>query len=82
MNQSAVERGLFRSSFYRTYKDDEKKIQSSGREERFCKPDLEFNIFREVNAFIITSFFWKLLYLIFHNCDLEQLNENMWFKSN
>ena len=39
VNQSAVERGLFRSSFYRTYKDDEKKIQSSGREERFCKPN-------------------------------------------
>ena len=24
-NQSAIDRGMFRSTFYRTYKDDEKK---------------------------------------------------------
>ena len=29
-NQSAVDRGLFHSVFYRTYKDEEKKSQSSG----------------------------------------------------
>ena len=40
LNQSAIDRGLFRSTFYRTYKDDEKKIQSSGQEERFMKPDI------------------------------------------
>ena len=34
-----MDRGLFNSTFYRTYKDDEKKIQSSGQEERFMKPD-------------------------------------------
>ncbi len=39
VNKSAVDRGLFRSTFYRTYKDDEKKIQSSGQEEKFMKPD-------------------------------------------
>ena len=39
INKSAVDRGLFKSTFYRTYKDDEKKIQSSGQEERFMKPD-------------------------------------------
>ena len=42
MNRSSVQRGLFRSTFYRTYKDDEKKIQSSGHEERFVKPDKSF----------------------------------------
>jgi DNA-directed RNA polymerase II subunit RPB2 len=42
MNKSSVDRGLFRSTFYRTYKDDEKKIQSSGHEERFVKPDKTF----------------------------------------
>ena len=39
MNRAALERGLFRSIFYRTYKDEERKNQSSGEEERFCKPD-------------------------------------------
>jgi DNA-directed RNA polymerase II subunit RPB2 len=38
-NRAALDRGLFRSFFYRTYKDEEKKNQSSGEEERFCKPD-------------------------------------------
>jgi len=38
-NQSSIDRGLFGSTFYRTYKDDEKKIQSSGQDERFMKPD-------------------------------------------
>jgi intein/homing endonuclease len=39
INKSSLDRGLFRSIFYRTYKDEEKKNQSSGEEERFCKPD-------------------------------------------
>jgi DNA-directed RNA polymerase II subunit RPB2 len=39
INRGAIERGLFRSVFYRTYKDEEKKNQNSGEEERFCKPD-------------------------------------------
>ena len=39
INRSALDRGLFRSIFYRTYKDEEKKNQASGEEERFCKPD-------------------------------------------
>jgi DNA-directed RNA polymerase II subunit RPB2 len=38
INQSAIDRGLFRSTFYRTYKDEEKKNQLSGEEEKFCKP--------------------------------------------
>ena len=40
INKGAVDRGLFNSTFYRTYKDDEKKIQSSGQEEKFMKPDV------------------------------------------
>jgi len=39
LNRAALDRGLFRSEFYRTYKDEEKKNQASGEEERFCKPD-------------------------------------------
>lgn len=37
-NQSAIDRGLFTSMYYRTYKDSEKKNQASLEEERFCKP--------------------------------------------
>ena len=39
INQSAIDRGLFRSTFYRTYKDEEKRNQSTGEEEKFSKPD-------------------------------------------
>jgi DNA-directed RNA polymerase II subunit RPB2 len=38
-NRHSIDRGLFRSTFYRTYKEEEKKIQSSGQNERFMKPD-------------------------------------------
>lgn len=39
INRASLDRGLFRSEFYRTYKDEEKKNQASGEEERFCRPD-------------------------------------------
>lgn len=39
INRASLDRGLFRSEFYRTYKDEEKKNQASGEEERFCCPD-------------------------------------------
>ena len=39
INRASLERGLFRSEFYRTYKDEEKKNQASGEEERFCRPN-------------------------------------------
>ena len=38
-NKSSIDRGLFSSTFYRTYKDEEKKNQLSGEEEKFCRPD-------------------------------------------
>lgn len=39
INRAFLQRGGFRSIFYRTYKDEEKKNQASGEEERFHKPD-------------------------------------------
>ena len=39
INRAALDRGLFRSEYYRTYKDEEKKNQASGEEERFCRPN-------------------------------------------
>ena len=39
VNKDSVRRGLFVSTYYRTYKVEEKKSQASGEDERFCKPD-------------------------------------------
>ena len=38
-NKSAIDRGLFRSSFFRTYHVEERKNQSTGEEEQFAKPN-------------------------------------------
>jgi len=45
INQSAIDRGLFRSTFYRTYKEEEKKDQLTGQEEEFCKPNLDKTLY-------------------------------------
>lgn len=37
--RNAVDRGFYHSTFYRTYKDDERKNQVSGEEEKFMHPD-------------------------------------------
>ena len=37
-NQSSIDRGMFKSSFYRTYMDDEKKNSATLEDEKFCKP--------------------------------------------
>jgi len=39
MNQSSIDRGLFRSVYYRTYRAEEHKNQATGEEERFKKPN-------------------------------------------
>ena len=39
INKSAVDRGLFLSAHYKTFKEEEKKNQNSGDEEKFCIPN-------------------------------------------
>lgn len=39
MNRSAVDRGLFNSTFYRAYREQCNKNHSTGEEEFFCRPD-------------------------------------------
>lgn len=41
LNKSSVDRGMFVSSYYRTYKDQNSKNHSTGEEEYYCKPDME-----------------------------------------
>ena len=44
MNKSAIDRGLFLSAYFKTYKEEEKKNQNSGDEEKFCIPKPENTI--------------------------------------
>ena len=39
MNEGAIKRGLFLSAHLKTYKEEEKKNQNSGDEEKFCIPN-------------------------------------------
>ncbi|PJF17090.1 DNA-directed RNA polymerase subunit beta [Paramicrosporidium saccamoebae] len=43
MNQSAIDRGLFRSIFYRTYTDEERKVGMLQAEE-FARPEREYTL--------------------------------------
>ena len=45
INQGAIDRGLFGSTFYRTYKDEEEKNQLTGDEDIFCSPNLDELLF-------------------------------------
>ena len=38
-NKSAVQRGLFNSSYFRTYKAEERRNQATLEDEQFCKPE-------------------------------------------
>ena len=38
-NKSAIDRGLFLSAHFKTFKEEEKKNQNSGDEEKFCIPN-------------------------------------------
>ncbi len=40
MNASAIDRGLFTSTYYRTYREQNNKNHANGEEEIFTKPDL------------------------------------------
>jgi DNA-directed RNA polymerase II subunit RPB2 len=40
VNQSSLDRGLFVASTYKTYRDEERKNQSTLDDEKFCKPEI------------------------------------------
>lgn len=42
LNSDSVDNGLFITTHTHVYKDEEKKIQSNGKEEKFCKPDIKY----------------------------------------
>jgi DNA-directed RNA polymerase II subunit RPB2 len=45
INKGAIDRGLFTSTFYRCYREEEKKNQLTGEEDIFCKPVLDEILF-------------------------------------
>ena len=45
LNKGAIDRGLFLSTFYRCYKEEENKNQLTGEEDKFCKPDIDNVLF-------------------------------------
>ena len=45
INQGAIDRGLFSSTFYRTYKNEEEKNQLTGEEDIFRSPKLDELLF-------------------------------------
>lgn len=49
MNKSAVDRGLFQSTYYRTYKEQNNKNHSNGEEEFFTKPDTATRVTKPYN---------------------------------
>lgn len=52
INQSAIDRGLFTSSYYRKYEATEQKNQITLEEERFCKP-VKYNVDGSVKTYEI-----------------------------
>ena len=59
MNKSAINRGLFHSVFYRTYKDEEKKSQCSGThvQEQFCLPDKNCTVGMKGNSYSLLNLY-------------------------
>ena len=49
LNKSALDRGLFNSTYYKTYKEINNKNHSNGEEEFFTKPDM--NVVRNVKPY-------------------------------
>ena len=50
-NRGSIDRGLFTSTFYRTYKSEEKKNQLTGEEDIFCKPNMNNLLFPKYNNY-------------------------------
>lgn len=51
INRGAIERGLFSSTYYRTYRQEENKNQLTGEEDIFCKPDSNQTLFPKNNNY-------------------------------
>ena len=51
INRGAIERGLFNSTYFRTYKEEVNKNQLTGEEDIFCNPDFNETLFPKNNNY-------------------------------
>ena len=90
INKSAVDRGFFNSTFYRTYKDQCNKNHSTGEEELYCIPDQEktknmkpFNYDKlEKNGFVPENSYVENNDIIIGKCMPSKSNDIFTFKDN
>ena len=90
VNKSALERGLFNTTFYRTYKEHCIKKHGTGEEEFFCKPDLEttknvkpFNYNSiEKDGFVKENVYVNAGDIIIGKCMPQKVGETFVYKDN
>ena len=90
LNKSAVDRGLFRSTFYRTYKEQANKNHSTGEEEIFIKPNPDntvgikpYNYDKlEPNGFIKENTYVESGDIVIGKCMPQKKNGVLNFKDN
>jgi len=81
INQSAVDRGLFESTYYKTYKEQNNKNHSNGEEEFFTKPEIKnikpYNYDKlEDDGFVLENTFVQSGDIIIGKC-MPQKNANV-----
>jgi DNA-directed RNA polymerase II subunit RPB2 len=90
LNQSAIDRGLFTSTYYRTYKEQNNKNHSNGEEEFFTKPETTnvkgakpFNYEKiEKDGFVMENTFVKSGDIIIGKCMPNKIGSVMSYKDN
>ena len=87
MNQSAIDRGLFESTYFKTYKEQNNKNHSNGEEEFFTKPEVKgtkpYNYDKiEDDGFVPENTFVKTGDIIIGKCMPNKNGNNITYKDN
>jgi DNA-directed RNA polymerase beta subunit len=90
MNKSAVERGLFNSTFYRSYKENCVKNHSTGEEEVFCHPPVNntkgakpYNYDKlEEDGFVKENTYVEAGDVLIGKCMPQKINDTFVYKDN
>jgi DNA-directed RNA polymerase beta subunit len=90
LNKSAVERGLFNSTFYRSYKEHCVKNHSTGEEEVFCRPPINntkglkpYNYAKlEEDGFVKENMYVEAGDVLIGKCMPQKVNDMFVYKDN